>query len=154
MNREEISLCITILFFSYCLIAIVYFGSLFQNYFLIPTVLFSLVYSFLIVLDKKKIDDILDISFKLSSSVIAIVLLLLTFVLTTGKNIILDSLMDNALYAVGWLILFLFGSIIFAITGKGLNGKNSETSLRLSIFMFILGLLILTSLISGITLSQ
>ena len=152
LEKEGKCIIICALFFAYSFLAVVVFNSLFQGYLKIITIGFAVLFSFYIPINHKKIDATFSTIFQFSMSVVGIVLMLLTFVLVTGKEMIPNEFISNASYTIGWLMILLFGTAIFSLIGKNFQKKNyRKMSLRFAIFMFILGFTVLVSFISGIT---
>lgn len=127
---------------------------MFRDYFAVLTVGFTLLFSFYVPINHKKLDETLSTCFQFSVSVIVVVLMLLTFIMITGKEIISKELVSNASHTIGWLMMLLFGTVLFALLGKNFQNKQYiEITLRLAIFMFILGFCVLVSFVSGLTFS-
>ena len=107
IEREDFNISIGISILIYAIIALNIAGSLFQFYLFIPSIILALLFSFTFSKYHKEIDLTLDNLFKFSMS-IAVVISLLIFILSYGKDAIPKEFLNSALISVGWTMISLF----------------------------------------------
>jgi len=136
------------------IILIINNGSIFNNYFYIPTIIFTCLFGGLIKIDITKLDSFFEMLLKFCNSIITIILILLAFVLVEAKGIIEKNSQGDALLSVGWIVIFLFGTYLFSLVGNHLKEEYKEIMGRISFLIFLMTFLILISFIVSLTFSN
>jgi len=125
-------------------------GSLFRGYWVLPTVVFTTLISFLLPLQFKDDKKVFNALLAFGNALIAVLLVLLAFVLVTGKEVI-SSYAKNASNSVAMLAFFIFATYFLALVGKNMKDFSLREEVgRLAFLSFLLSFLILISFITSL----
>ena len=151
---ENITIALFTLLFFYVIITVMLNHSLFSNYFYIITTSFVFLFSLYSPINISKIEINFKNFIQFGNTLVIIILALLTFILVNDGTLIPKDLIKNALFSIGWLLIFLFGMYLLSIIGTNVESKNNKIIIaRIVLFMFIMTFLVLISLICGLVFS-